>query len=142
MILVEVVRLDASNQKRISLEISALRPVRLRDPHVPDDHARPLSLIRSISAHETGRARRATIGLIPRWDTRRRPGSSTPGSLDLEDFTDARAITATARVTRGDFRLLEQRLPQIEQGMKINDLTVITNDVIEAAQSTLVIGIS
>jgi hypothetical protein len=26
--------------------------------------------------------------------------------------------------------------------MKINDLTVITNDVIEAAQSTLVIGVS
>jgi len=26
--------------------------------------------------------------------------------------------------------------------MKINELTVITNDVIEAAQSTLVIGIS
>ena len=39
-------------------------------------------------------------------------------------------------------RLLEQLFPQIERVMKINDLTGITNDVIEVAQSTLVIGVS
>jgi hypothetical protein len=63
-------------------------------------------------------------------------------NLDPEDFTDAQAIAAIARVTRGNFRLLERLFPQIERVMKINELTVITNDVIEAAQSTLVIGIS
>lgn len=63
-------------------------------------------------------------------------------TLDLEDFTDAQAIAAIARVTRGNFRLLERLFLQTERVMKINDLTVITNDVIEAAQSTLVIGIS
>lgn len=63
-------------------------------------------------------------------------------NLDPDDFTDAQAIAAIARVTRGNFRLLERLFPQIERVMNINDLTVITNDVIEAAQSTLVIGIS
>ena len=48
------------------------------------------------------------------------------------------------RAVRGrvNFRLLERLFPQIERVMKINDLNVITNDVIEAAQSTLVIGVS
>ena len=46
-------------------------------------------------------------------------------TLDPEDFTDARAIAAIARVTRGNFRLLERLIPQIE-----------------AAQSTLVIGVT
>ena len=62
--------------------------------------------------------------------------------LDPDDFTYAQAIAAIARVTRGNFRLLKRLFPQIERVMKINDLTVITNDVIEAAQSTLVIGVS
>ena len=63
-------------------------------------------------------------------------------TLDLEDFTDAQAIAAIARVTRGNFRLLERLFSQIERVMKINDLTVITDDAIEVAQSTLVIGVS
>ena len=63
-------------------------------------------------------------------------------TLDLDDFTDAQAVAAIARVTRGNFHLLERLFPQIERVLKINDLTVVTNDVIEAAQSTLVIGVS
>lgn len=62
--------------------------------------------------------------------------------LDPEDFTDAQAIAAIARITRGNFRLLERLFPQIERVLKINELDTITNDVIEAAQSTLVIGIT
>ena len=38
MVLVEAVRIDAGNQKRIALKISALRPIGLRYPHVPDEH--------------------------------------------------------------------------------------------------------
>lgn len=63
-------------------------------------------------------------------------------TLDPDDFTDAQAIAAIARVTRGNFRLLERLFPQIERVLKINELDTITNDVIEAAQSTLVIGIT
>ena len=52
------------------------------------------------------------------------------------------AIAAIARITRGNFRLLERLFPQIERVLKINELDTITNDVIEAAASTLVIGVS
>lgn len=61
-------------------------------------------------------------------------------ALDPDDFTDAQAIAAVQRITRGNFRLLERLFPQIGRVLKINDLTTITNDVIEAAASTLVIG--
>jgi DNA transposition AAA+ family ATPase len=62
--------------------------------------------------------------------------------LDDADFTDAQAIASIARITGGNFRLLHRLFVQIERIMKINELTVITDDVIEAARSTLVIGVT
>jgi Resolvase, N terminal domain len=61
-------------------------------------------------------------------------------SLDPDDFTDAQAIAAIERITRGNFRFLERLFPQIARVLKINDLETITDDVIEAAASVLVIG--
>ena len=61
-------------------------------------------------------------------------------SLDLTDFTDAQAVAAVGRITRGNFRLIHRLFAQIQRVMRINDLTVITDDVIETARSTLVIG--
>jgi hypothetical protein len=61
-------------------------------------------------------------------------------TLDLTDFTDAQAVAAVGRITRGNFRLIHRLFAQIERVMKINDLTVITSDVIDSARSTLVIG--
>lgn len=61
-------------------------------------------------------------------------------SLDPEDFTDAQAIAAIEQITRGNFRFLERLFPQITRVLKINQLETITDDVIEAAASTLVIG--
>jgi hypothetical protein len=44
------------------------------------------------------------------------------------------------RITHGNFRLLERLFPQITRVLKINQLETITDDVIEAAASILVIG--
>jgi len=60
-------------------------------------------------------------------------------TLDLTDFTDAQAVSTVARITRGNFRLVHRLFVQVERVLRINDLTVITSDVIEAARSTLVI---
>jgi DNA transposition AAA+ family ATPase len=61
-------------------------------------------------------------------------------TLDPDDFTDAQAIAAIERITRGNFRLLERLFPQLNRVLKINQLDTITDDVIEAAASILVIG--
>lgn len=61
-------------------------------------------------------------------------------TLNLDDFTDTQAVAAVSRITRGNFRLLHRLFAQIDRIMKINGLSVITNDVIDAARSTLVIG--
>jgi len=61
-------------------------------------------------------------------------------NLDTADFTDTQAIAAIARITSGNFRLLNRLFTQIERIMRINELTVVTSDIVEAARSTLVIG--
>ena len=63
-------------------------------------------------------------------------------TLDDADFTDSQAIASIARITGGNFRLLHRLFVQIERILKINGLSVITDDVVEAARSTLVIGIT
>ena len=61
-------------------------------------------------------------------------------TFDLQDFTDAQAVAAVARITRGNFRLLQRLFGQVERILRINQLSVITTDVIEAARRTVVIG--
>ena len=61
-------------------------------------------------------------------------------SLDSADFTDTQAMAAISRITRGNFRLLHRLFVQTERILRINELHVITEDVVEAARSTLVIG--
>jgi DNA transposition AAA+ family ATPase len=61
-------------------------------------------------------------------------------AIDDADFTDTQAIAAIGRITGGNFRLLHRLFVQIGRILKINDLSVITEDVVEAARSTLVIG--
>ena len=64
--------------------------------------------------------------------------------LDLKmnpnDFTDAEAIAAIARITNGNFRLLNRLFRQIQRVIKINELNCITAEVVEAARECLLIG--
>jgi DNA transposition AAA+ family ATPase len=61
-------------------------------------------------------------------------------SLDNTDFTDTQAMAAISRIPRGNFRLLHRLFGQMERSLRINELHVITEDGVEAARSTLVIG--
>lgn len=60
--------------------------------------------------------------------------------LTGESTTPIDCYDAIERITRGNFRLLERLFPQINRVLKINQLDTITDDVIEAAASILVIG--
>ncbi len=61
-------------------------------------------------------------------------------NLDEADFSDTQAIAAIARITGGNFRLLHRLFVQIERVLRINEMTLITDEVVNAARSTLVIG--
>jgi DNA transposition AAA+ family ATPase len=61
-------------------------------------------------------------------------------SLDSTAFTDTQAMAAISRITRGNFRLLHRVFVQMERILRLNALHVITEDVVAAARSTLVIG--
>ena len=58
----------------------------------------------------------------------------------MEDFTDSQAIASISRVTAGNFRLLDKLLIQVERILRINELSGISEDVVEAARETLIIG--
>ena len=62
-------------------------------------------------------------------------------SLDVHaDFTGAQAIAAIARISGGDLRLLHRMFVQIERVLLMNEMTLITDEVVNAARNTLVVG--
>jgi hypothetical protein len=58
-----------------------------------------------------------------------------------EDFTDTEAVAAIIRITSGNFRLLQRLLAQIERVLQINQMHLVTKEVVETARASLVIGI-
>jgi DNA transposition AAA+ family ATPase len=49
-------------------------------------------------------------------------------------------MAAIARITHGNFRLVQRLFSQMQRIMEINGLTEVTEDVVQAARETLVIG--
>ena len=63
------------------------------------------------------------------------------GLHDPNDFTTAEALATIIRITSGNFRLTARLVAQIKRVLDINQLTVVTKEVIEAARESLVIGV-
>jgi len=61
-------------------------------------------------------------------------------SAHSDDFTDQEAVTAILRITRGNIRLIDRLMKQVEHVLVANQLQVVTKEVVETARKNLVIG--
>ena len=57
-----------------------------------------------------------------------------------DDFTDKEAVAALLRITRGNLRLLDRLMTQVEYVLLANQLQVVTKEVVETARQNLIIG--
>src|SRR5579871_829590 len=57
-----------------------------------------------------------------------------------DDFTDREAVAAILRITRGNIRLIDRLMMQVELVLVANELTVVTKEVVETASKNLIIG--
>ncbi len=57
-----------------------------------------------------------------------------------DDFTDKEAAAVILRVTRGNIRLIERLMMQVEHVLVANQLQVVTKEVVETARQNLIIG--
>ena len=57
-----------------------------------------------------------------------------------KDFSDQETISSIIRITNGNFRLINRLMKQSFRIMKVNCMTTITKEIVEAARSCLLIG--
>jgi DNA transposition AAA+ family ATPase len=67
-----------------------------------------------------------------RWSHRIKPHS--------DDFTDKEAVATIVRITRGNLRLIDRLMLQVEHVLLANKLQVVTKEVVETARQNLIIG--
>lgn len=61
-------------------------------------------------------------------------------TLDKKQFSDVEAIKTIARITGGNFRLIQRIFAQIRRIQELNNMKKITKEVVLAARNCLVIG--
>jgi DNA transposition AAA+ family ATPase len=61
-------------------------------------------------------------------------------SAHSNDWTSQEAVAAILRITRGNIRLVERLMMQVEHVLVANQLTVVTKEVVETARKNLIIG--
>ncbi|RBQ16974.1 ATP-binding protein [Spongiactinospora rosea] len=59
---------------------------------------------------------------------------------DADDYATTEALAAITRITSGNFRLTVRLVGQIERVLKINNMSIVTKEVVETARKNLVIG--
>ena len=80
------------------------------------------------------KATRRDVGCgSPRW-------RKLPVIICVSPAGRANVVTAIARITRGNFRLVERLFAQIQRVVQINNLPAITPEVVAVASESLVIG--
>jgi DNA transposition AAA+ family ATPase len=57
-----------------------------------------------------------------------------------DDFTDKEAVGAILRITRGNIRLIERLMLQVEHVLVANQIQIVTKEVVETARQNLIIG--
>jgi DNA transposition AAA+ family ATPase len=57
-----------------------------------------------------------------------------------DDFTDKEAVGTILRITRGNIRLIERLMLQVEHVLVANQIQVVTKEVVETARQNLIIG--
>jgi len=57
-----------------------------------------------------------------------------------DNFTDKEAVAALLRVARGNIRLIERLMMQVEHVLVANQLQIVTKEVVETARQNLIIG--
>ena len=61
-------------------------------------------------------------------------------NFNADDFSNVQAAATISRLTGGNFRLLQRLFTQIDRILHTKELREITEDIVQAAASTLVIG--
>ena len=60
--------------------------------------------------------------------------------LRLDSAMDAAVLNSIARVTGGNFRLIQRLFAQIDRVLTINSLATLTTEVVDAARESLVVS--